>query len=97
MQNVPSTVSVVEVEGAVKLSDVGKVRDPSADESPPEQLECRLVVVEKHSSVVIIHVIDVDCAKCKADVDNDKDEEEYQNINNHVGHGDDDWASLTPH
>ena len=55
------------------------------------------MVVEKHSSVVIIHVIDVDCAKCKADVDNDKDEEENQNITNHVGHGDDDWASLTPH
>ena len=40
MQNVPNTGSVVEVEGVVELSDVGKVRVASADESPPEQLEC---------------------------------------------------------
>ena len=53
--------------------------------------------VEKHSSVVIIHVIDVDCTKGEADVNNDKDEEENQNIHNHVGHGDDEWTSLTPH
>ena len=85
------------MESLVELSDVGKVRVPRPDERPPEQLEGGLVGVEELRPVVIVDLVDIDNHQGEADVDNDEDEEEDQNVNDHVGHGDDDRASLPPH
>ena len=88
---------VIEMKSVVELSDVWKVWVACADQSPPEQLECWFVSVEELSSVIVINIIDVDCTKRKADVNDNKDEEENQNIDNHVGHWDNDGSSLPPH
>ena len=53
--------------------------------------------VEELSSVIVINIINVDCTESEADVNNNKDEKENHDINNHVGHGDDDRPSLSPH
>ena len=55
------------------------------------------MAVEKLSSVIVIHLINIDSDQGEADVDNDEDEEEHEDINNHVRHGDYDRARLSPH
>ena len=85
------------MKSVVKFSDVWKVRVARADEGPPEQLECWFVSVEELSSVIIINIIDVNSTKREADVNDDKYEEENHDIDNHIGHWDDDGSSLPPH
>jgi hypothetical protein len=43
------------------------------------------------------HLVDVDSTEGEADVYDDEDEEEDENINDHVGHADDDGSCLPPH
>ena len=67
------------------------------NERPPEQLEGRLVAVEKLGPVVVVDLVHVDSDQSEAGVDYQEDEEEDEDVNDHVGHGDDDWTSLSPH
>merc|ERR1719187_2829000 len=85
------------MEGVVELSDVWKVGVASSDEGPPEEFESRFVRIEKLSSVVVINRVDVDCTQSETEINNDEDEKKDQHIDNHVGHGNDDWSSLPPH
>ena len=55
------------------------------------------MAVEELGSVIVIHFVDVDGDQGEADVDNDEDEEKHEHVNDHVGHGDDDRANLSPH
>ena len=73
------------------------MRVASSDQRPPEQFKGGFVAVEELGSVIVIHFVDVDGDQGEADVDNDEDEEKHEHVNDHVGHGDDDWANLSPH
>ncbi len=49
-----------------------------------------------HESI-LTHLVYVDDAEGEADVDDDEDEKENEDVNDHVGHADDDGSSLPPH
>ena len=53
--------------------------------------------VQKNWPVVVVDVVDVDGAERERDVDDDEDEEEDHDVEDHVGHADDDRTRLTPH
>ncbi len=46
---------------------------------------------------ILIYLVDVDDAEGEADVYDDEDEKEDEDVNDHVGHADDDGSSLSPH
>ena len=85
------------MQGLLVLADVGEVRVAGPDQRPPEQLEGGLVRVEELRAVVVIDLVHVDCDQGEADVDDHEDEEEHEHVDDHVRHGDDDGASLSPH
>ncbi len=47
--------------------------------------------------VVVVDVVDVDGAEGEWDVDDDEDEEKDHDVEDHVGHADDDRTRLAPH
>ena len=53
--------------------------------------------VEELGPVIIIDFVNIHSDQGEADVDNDEDEEKHEHVNDHVGHGDDDRANLSPH
>ena len=46
---------------------------------------------------MFVYIIYVDSTQCEADVHNDEDEEEHQDVDDHIRHTDDDRARLPPH
>ena len=44
------------------------------------------------SSLTAVDVIDLDYRQCEGNVDNDEYKKEYHNVQDHVGHTDDNWT-----
>ena len=85
------------MESFLKFSYVWKMWISSSYQRPPEKFESRFVWIEKLSSIIVINLVDINRHQSEADVDNHENEEENQDIDNHVGHGDYNGSGLTPH
>ena len=97
LDEVPDAGGVVVSESLLVLPDVGEVGVTRSDEGPPEQLEGGLVAVEELGPVVVVNLVHVHSDQGEADVHNQEDEEKDKDVDYHVGHWDDDRASLSPH
>ena len=53
--------------------------------------------VEIFRSIIRINTVNMHHTQSERNVDNDKNEQKDQNVQNHVRHTNDDWSSLPPH
>ena len=73
------------------------MRVSSPNQSPKEQFEGHLGSVEMLGPIHIISTVNVNHAQSERNVDDDKDQEENQDVQDHVRHANDDWTRGSPH
>ena len=53
--------------------------------------------IEKLRPVIRVHIVNMNHTQSERNVNNDKNEQKDQNVQDHVGHANDNRSSLPPH
>ena len=80
-----------------KAQLTSKLRISSPNQSPKEQFKGHLVSVEMLGPIHIIGAVNVNHTQSERNVDDDKNQEEDQDVQDHVRHANDDRTRRPPH
>ena len=80
-----------------KIQLTSKLRISSPNQGPKEQFKGHFVSVEMLGPIHVISTVNVNHAQRERNVNDDKNQEENQNIQDHVRHANDDRTRGPPH